>query len=157
MLFAVLGVGVVLFGSVMMTSGDVWAGRCGDVETVIIDCGDEEPVCHILNLIVEIMAIGIGITGVIGIIIFGIQYLTAGGNEEKLRKAKRRMLELVIGLALFVLSASLLAWLNPGGLFCGGDNADENNGGGGTAVIEDSIPPEGSEGWLEIVYYNMVG
>ena len=68
-------------------------------------------VIYILNTIVDIMTIGIGILGVIGISVTGIQYLTAGGSEEKTRKAKRRMLEIVIGLAAYVLIYSVLKWL----------------------------------------------
>ena len=83
---------------------------CG-VDTAIIDCGGEDGVEHILNLVVEILSIGVGILGVIGISIVGIQYLTACGNEEKTRKAKRRMFEIVIGLAVFAVFRAILAWL----------------------------------------------
>lgn len=72
---------------------------------------DGGEVIYILNTIVDIMTIGIGILGVIGISITGVQYLTAGGSEEKTRKAKRRMLEIVIGLAAYVLIYSVLKWL----------------------------------------------
>ena len=59
--------------------------------------------------------VGIGILGVIGITIVGIQYLTAGGSEEKTRKAKRRMLEIIIGLVTYVVIFALLQWLGVGG------------------------------------------
>ena len=72
---------------------------------------DGGEVIYILKTIVDIMTIGIGILGVIGISITGVQYLTAGGSEEKTRKAKRRMLEIVIGLAAYVLIYSVLKWL----------------------------------------------
>lgn len=86
------------------------------VETAILTgCGssDDGVVC-ILNLVVDIMTIGVGILGVIGITIVGIQYLTAGGDESKTRKAKRRMFEIVIGLASYVVIYALLKWLLPG-------------------------------------------
>ena len=59
------------------------------------------------------MTVGVGILGVIGITIVGIQYLTAGGNEEKTRKAKRRMFEIVIGLVVYVVFYAFLKWLMP--------------------------------------------
>ena len=59
------------------------------------------------------MTIGIGILGLIGILIVGTQYLTAGGNEEKTKKAKRRMFEIVIGLVAYVVLYSFLRWLLP--------------------------------------------
>lgn len=77
------------------------------------DDGNGSSIVHILKLVVDIMTIGIGILGVIGISISGIQYLTAGGSEEKTRKAKRRIFEIVIGLLVYVLIYTLLSWLLP--------------------------------------------
>ena len=68
---------------------------------------------HILNTVIDIMTIGIGILGVIGISVVGIQYLTAGGSEEKTRKAKRRMFEIVIGLVAYVILYAVVKWLMP--------------------------------------------
>ena len=88
------------------------------VETAILttcntDDDDGGSIICLLNLVVDIMTIGIGILGVIGITIVGIQYLTAGGSEEKTRKSKQRMLEIVIGLAVYVVIYALLKWLIP--------------------------------------------
>lgn len=85
------------------------------VETAILtDCGqDEDGVACILNLIVDVLSIGIGILGVIGITIVGIQYLTAGGDEGKTRKAKQRMFEIIIGLVAYVVIYAILKWLLP--------------------------------------------
>ncbi|MDO4747002.1 MAG: hypothetical protein Q4A70_01495 [Candidatus Saccharibacteria bacterium] len=78
------------------------------------DDGNGSGVTDILNLVVDIMTIGIGILGLIGISIVGIQYLTSGGNEEKAKKAKRRMFEIIIGLVAYVLLYAVLKWLLPG-------------------------------------------
>ena len=77
------------------------------------DDGNGSSITHILELVVNILTIGVGILGVIGITIVGVQYLTAGGNEEKTRKAKRRMFEIIIGLVAYVLIYALLNWLVP--------------------------------------------
>ena len=79
------------------------------------DDGQGCGVYTVLNLVVDIMSIGIGIVGVIGIAVVGIQYLTAGGNEQQIAKAKRRMTEIVIGIIAYVLLYALLQWLLPGG------------------------------------------
>ena len=47
----------------------------------------------IIKLIVDILSVLIGIVGVIGIVWVGIQYMTAGGNEEKTRKKLVNYLE----------------------------------------------------------------
>jgi type IV secretory pathway VirB2 component (pilin) len=60
------------------------------------------------------MSILVGVLAVIGIVIVGIQYMTAGGNEEQTRKAKRRLFEIVIGIVAYILMYALLKWLLPG-------------------------------------------
>ena len=91
----------------------------GCVSTAILsggcscDDGQGGEVIRILNLVVSILTIGIGILGVVGITVVGIQYLTAGGSEEKTRKAKRRLFEIVIGLVAYVLIYALLSFLIP--------------------------------------------
>lgn len=87
------------------------------VDTAILsstcDCGHGESIFAIIRLVINIMTVGIGILGVIGITLVGIQYLTAGGSEEKTRKAKRRLFEIVVGLAAYVVVYALLNWLLP--------------------------------------------
>ncbi len=85
----------------------------GDEVNCSCDDGEGSSVTDTLNLVVDIMTIGIGILGVIGITIVGIQYLTAGGSEEKTRKAKRRMFEIVIGLVAYVVLYAFVKWLIP--------------------------------------------
>ena len=77
----------------------------------VCDDGEGGSIIHILDLVVEIMSIGVGILGVIGISIVGVQYLTAGGSEEKTRKAKRRLLEIVIGLVVYAIFYAILTFL----------------------------------------------
>ena len=95
-------------------------GKPGCVTTIILG-GPNHEVCDtdgqsiyaLLHLIIEIMTIGVGILGVIGISITGIQYLTAGGSEEKTRKAKRRMFEIIIGLAVYAVFFLVMRWVIP--------------------------------------------
>lgn len=70
----------------------------------------------VINLVVETLTYGVGILGVLGITIVGIQYLTAGGDQNKTLKAKRRLFEIVIGLATYVVIWAALNWLLPGGI-----------------------------------------
>lgn len=88
----------------------------GEVQTNILKgCGERsDGIMCILELVIDIMSIGVGILGVIGISIVGVQYLTAGGSEEKTRKAKRRMFEIIIGIAVYVVMYALLKFFLPG-------------------------------------------
>lgn len=86
------------------------------VETNILTTCGEDPngVVCILNLVINIMSIGVGILGLIGITVVGIQYLTSSGNEEKARKARKRLLEIIIGIATYAVAYGLLWWVLPG-------------------------------------------
>lgn len=106
----------------VMTPSLAFADGEGDdncVKTSILGngqvCDNEgDSIINVLKLVVDIMSIGIGILGVIGITIVGIQYLTAGGSEEKTRKAKRRLFEIIIGLVAYAIIYGILQWLNVG-------------------------------------------
>ena len=99
---------------VAATVGPVGVFGATDKTNVLDKCGvksGEESIRCVLELAATILSIGVGILGVIGISVAGIQYLTAGGNEEKTRKAKRRIFEIVIGLAAYAVLHTALLWL----------------------------------------------
>lgn len=75
---------------------------------------DGSGIGYILNIVVTVMTFGVGALGVLGILISGIQYMTANGNEMVMRKAKRRLIEVVVGLVAYGLIYALLSWLIPG-------------------------------------------
>lgn len=79
------------------------------------DDGEGCGIYTILNLVLDILSIGVGLLGVMGISIVGTQYLTAKGNEEQARKSRRRFLEVVAGLASYALLYAGSQWLLPGG------------------------------------------
>ena len=91
----------------------------GSVSTIffgdIQDDGEGCGVYMILNLILDILTYGIGIAAIIGISISGIMYLTSKGNEANTTKAKRRIYEIVIGLAAYAVLYVALNFLLPGG------------------------------------------
>ena len=111
-----MGVGLV---APTLTATPVYADGESAQAAILTDCaskeaGGGEGIRCVVLLVVNILSVLVGIVGVIGIVIVGIQYLTAGGSEEQTRKAKRRLFEIVIGIALYVLIAVLLNWLLPG-------------------------------------------
>ena len=95
---------------------------CGEngVDTNLFGCveddGDGCGVYSILNLILTILTWGVGIAATAGLVISAIMYLTARDNESQVAKAKTRILEIVIGLALFAMMWAALQWLIPGGI-----------------------------------------
>lgn len=89
---------------------------CNGVDTAIISC--EEGVSGIgaiLGVILNVMTVGIAVVATIGIVVAGIQYLTAAGNEEQTRKAKTRISQIVFGLIAYALIYAVMQWLMPAG------------------------------------------
>ncbi len=66
-----------------------------------------------LQLVINVISILIAIIGVAAISIVGIQYLTAGSDIAKTVKAKARLIEIVIGLAIYAVLYALLSFLIP--------------------------------------------
>lgn len=112
----ILHIFIVLLLLPLVFSVPVSAANCGGVNTSIINCeeGGSGTITHVLRLVVDILTIGIGIVGVGGISWAGIQYLTAGASEEKAKKSKRRLFEIILGLACYVALYGVTTWVLPG-------------------------------------------
>ena len=113
---AILGFACILYVSLFIANR-VFAAQCGDAETTLIECGDNGSgnIVHVLSTVLDIMTMGIGILAVIGISIFGVQYLTAGDDTNKVAKAKRRMFETSIGVVCYLALFGATKWLLPNG------------------------------------------
>ena len=98
----------------------------GQVYTTILGgggCQDAgtggEGIFSILGLILNILTYGVGIAGVLGIVLSGVQYLTARDNEQQVAKAKSRIINIIIGLAIYAVMWGFLQWIIPGGILNG--------------------------------------
>lgn len=114
----------------MATSGAIAAGSNAattfGVETAILnDCGGEaegskgEGIFCILNIVLNVLTTGVGVLGTLGIVISGVQYMTARDSAEQLTKAKNRLINIVIGLAVYAVMWGFLQWIIPGGILNG--------------------------------------
>lgn len=68
----------------------------------------------LLNLIIDILSAGLVATGAIGIVISGIIWMTALDNVAQVTAAKRRIFNMVVGAALFVMLDLIMGFLLPG-------------------------------------------
>ncbi len=115
---------IVCFSTIVLdvcTGSSVFATTSKDVvETNFFgnfeDDGSGCGVYTILNLVIDILSMGVAIAGVIGVTIAGIQYMSAKDSEEKTKKAKRRIFEIVIGLVAYAILFVGVQWLLPGGM-----------------------------------------
>ncbi len=74
------------------------------------------PIFKIILMAVNLLTAGIGVLATIGIIVVGIQYLTARDNAEQVARAKKRFLEIVIGVVCYGLIYLILGLLIPGNI-----------------------------------------
>ncbi|MBQ3274956.1 hypothetical protein IJH46_00845 [Candidatus Saccharibacteria bacterium] len=111
---------VALVGTFFCYAKPVFAESCGGVNTSLINCSSEngqgEPIFELLAIVLNILTYGVAAAGVLGIVISGIQYMTASGNEAQMTKAKNRIVQVVIGLLCYGLLWTFLEWLIPGGV-----------------------------------------
>jgi len=99
---------------------------CNGVSTSILGnknnkgCYEEtesgDGVYKILNIILNVLTAGVGVFGVLGLVWTGIQYMSARDNDQQLAAAKKRLLDIVIGLLIYAVMYTVLEWLIPGGI-----------------------------------------
>ena len=84
----------------------------GGVQTALFGCY-KDGIWGILELVIDVMTVGIGAAAVLGIVISGIQYMTASGDPAQMTKAKRRLIEIVIGILAYGVFYVFFKWLIP--------------------------------------------
>ena len=68
----------------------------------------EGTIFELLRFAISVMTVGLAVLGTIGIIYSAFIVMTAGGNVAQVTKAKQRILEIVVGIILWVLAAAVL-------------------------------------------------
>ena len=97
------------------------------LKTCATDDGKGGGILCLLREGLDILSWIVGALGFAALVFVGFQYLTAGDNEEQVKKAKRRIVEIVIGVALFLLANVIVQWLT--GSDPNASNSGSNNGG----------------------------
>lgn len=64
-----------------------------------------------INFVLDLLFVGVGIVAVIGISFAGVKYLTAHGNIDQTRVARRRIFQIIIGVTIYAVIYSLANWL----------------------------------------------
>lgn len=112
--------GAMAYSGVDSSAGSVVTVFGDDVQTSILPQGwankpNGEGIMDVLKLVLTILVYGLGVLATLGVVIAGIMYMTARDNEQQVAKAKKRLIEIVIGLIAWALMYSVLNWLIPGG------------------------------------------
>lgn len=125
------------------TIADVATGSCASIlKNFCFDDGTVD-IGGLIGMIITILTGTVVVAGTVGVIICGFLWMSARDNEGQVAQAKKRMLDIVIGIIAWVLLA-LLA-----NLFIPKSTSDiENNVGGdtGLGVITAPVTPPSSGG-----------
>ncbi|NLA43323.1 hypothetical protein GX865_04205 [Candidatus Saccharibacteria bacterium] len=97
---------------------------CGGVDTAILKCSQkgassditDSGFWGILQIVLNIMVIGVGVGAVGGFVYAGILYASAGDSQEQVKKALDTIRNVVIGLVLFAVMFIAVNYLVPGGI-----------------------------------------
>ena len=76
--------------------------------------GDENTIIELLKTIIQILTAGVVVLGTIGMIWCGFLILSARDNESQVAAAKKRLIDIVIGIVIFVLFDLAVNLLLPG-------------------------------------------
>lgn len=126
-LFAFLAFATV-FVTLSIGSATVFAAECGGIDTAILSCEDEvtgsgdsatrvSPIWTILLIAMNILATGVGIVAVGGLVYAAFLYTTAEDKAAQIQESKFKILNVCIGLIAFALLYSFVQFIIPGGLF----------------------------------------
>lgn len=86
---------------------------CSDKPLSSSNCG----IIKYLVIIINALSAMVGVVVVIMIIIGGIQYSTSADDPQAVANAKKRIMNAVLALVIFIFSYAFLQWVIPGGLF----------------------------------------
>ena len=82
----------------------------------VCDACDGGAIFKLVAFGLKLLSAGVLVAATIGIIICGVIILTARDDASKLAKAKRRLLDIVIGIVVYVLMFSIINFILPGGV-----------------------------------------
>jgi hypothetical protein len=89
------------------TIADVNKGSCASILTAFCDDAGNADIGGLIGLVITILTGMIVVAGTVGIIICGFLWMTARDNEGQVVQAKKRMLDIIIGIIAWVLLALL--------------------------------------------------
>lgn len=78
------------------------------------ECMGAECIENRIRQVARVLSAGLGVVIAIMAVTGGIQYITAGGNPQKISAAKGRIAQALIAMFLFIFGLSILNWLVPG-------------------------------------------
>lgn len=99
--------------------GPAPAPQCAKNITNILPCDPSGggSVWNLLAVVVNFLAIGVGVAVLAGIIFGGFLYASSGGSAEQAKRGIGHIRNAIIALLLFIFMYALINFIIPGGLF----------------------------------------
>ena len=69
-----------------------------------------------IGLIIRFLGKLVGAVVLLMVVIAGIMYITSGGNPERVKAAKKRLINAITALMLFIFAYAILGFVIPGGV-----------------------------------------
>jgi hypothetical protein len=99
-----------------LVSGSALAADCaGGNATSCLSDGKPGQVLKLLEVGLNFLAGAIFLGAVIMLTVAGIEYTSSNGNPQKVESAKKKIYNVLIGLAAFIFLYAFVEWLIPGG------------------------------------------
>ena len=89
---------------------------CQVTQSIYKGDAKNNPIIEWIVFGINILSALIGLGSIIMIIIAGIQYSAAGDNAQSIQSAKKKITNVLIGLAAYISFYAITNWLIPGGL-----------------------------------------
>ena len=100
--------------------GEAAAGATNCIETLLFgkvcDACDGGALLKLVAFFIKVLSAGIIVLATIGVIVCGVMILTARDNASQAAKAKKRLLDIVIGLIAYALMFTVINFIIPGGI-----------------------------------------
>lgn len=84
---------------------------CQDANNQDANNGQNNPIVKIIKVAIRIMSYIIGIGAIIGIVVSGIRFMTAGGDSNAVASARSGLIYSLIGLAVVVLAQVIVVFV----------------------------------------------
>lgn len=111
-----LSIGAIAFMGVQSVSADalgadeLFGGTTGDVFASTAGLGDAD----LVDTLAQIIRIALGFLGIIAVVIIllgGFKWMTSGGNDEKVKDAKKLIFAGIIGLVIVISAYAIAAFV----------------------------------------------
>lgn len=113
-LFLVIFLALAYSSSALATSSDAFVNTAQSQTDLFVDSAGFSQTAQLENIIATVIKMVLSLLAIVFIVLMifsGYQWMTAGGNEETVEKAKNRIKNAIIGLIIVVMAFAITAFV----------------------------------------------